>query len=103
MNKTYYVYILASKRNGTLYTGVTSNLINRVYQHKSDLVEPFTKKYQVHRLIYFEQHLDIHEALRREKQIKTWQRKWKLNFIEKSNPDWNDLYPEITGFRSAPE
>ncbi len=103
MNKTSYVYILASKRNGTLYTGVTSNLINRVYQHKSDLVEGFTKEYQVHRLVYFEQHLDIHEAILREKRIKEWQRKWKRALIEANNPDWKDLYLEITGFRPAPE
>jgi putative endonuclease len=103
MNKTSYVYILASKRNGTLYTGVTSNLINRVYQHKTDLVAGFTKKYQVHRLVYFEQHLDIYEAILREKRIKEWQRKWKLNLIEKGNPEWKDLYPEITGFRPTPE
>jgi len=102
MNKTSYVYILASKRNGTLYTGVTSDLIKRVYQHKSDLVEGFTKKYQVHRLVYFEQHLDIHEAILREKRIKEWQRKWKLALIEANNPDWNDLYPEITGYRLSP-
>ncbi len=103
MNKSSYVYILASQRNGTLYTGVTSDLIKRVYQHKSDLVEGFTKKYQVHRLVYFEQHLDIFEAIRREKRIKEWRRKWKLALIEIDNPGWKDLYPDITGFRPAPE
>jgi putative endonuclease len=103
MEKPSYVYILASKRNGTLYTGVTSDLVKRVYQHKSDLVGGFTRKYQVHQLVYFEQHLEIREAILREKQIKNWKRQWKLNLIEKSNSGWRDLYPEITGFRPAPE
>ncbi len=86
------VYILASKRNGTLYTGVTSDLIKRVYAHKNDLVEGFTKKYGVHRLVYFEQCEDMTSAISREKQIKKWNGNWKLRLIEKRNPEWRDLY-----------
>ena len=86
------VYILASKRNGTLYIGVTSDLIQRVYQHKNGLVEGFTKKYRVHHLVYFEPHEDMYHAILREKQIKKWNREWKLRLIEKNNPEWRDLY-----------
>ena len=95
MNNTYYVYILASKRNGTLYIGVTNDIIRRVYEHKNNLIEGFTKKYNVHQLIYFEQTNDIESAIKREKQLKKWNRKWKLELIEKQNPKWNDLYEEI--------
>jgi putative endonuclease len=91
----YYVYILASQRNGTLYTGVTNDLVRRVYEHKNDLIEGFTKKYRVHDLVYFEQHEDIESAITREKQLKKWNRAWKLERIEKSNGDWRDLYPSI--------
>ena len=91
----YYVYILASKRNGTLYVGVTNDLVRRVYEHKSDFVEGFTKKYQVHDLVYFEQTDDVEAAIAREKQLKKWNRAWKLELIEKSNGDWRDLYPKI--------
>jgi len=90
-----YVYILASKRNGTLYTGVTSDLAKRVYEHKNNLVDGFTKKYNVHSLVYYEVHEDIEEAILREKQIKKWNRKWKLRIIEEMNPEWRDLYQEI--------
>jgi putative endonuclease len=86
------VYILASKRNGTLYTGVTSNVIKRVWEHKNDCVEGFTKKYGVHQLVYFEFHDDMLSAITREKQIKKWNRAWKLRLIEEGNPDWKDLY-----------
>ena len=86
------VYILASKRNGTLYTGVTSDLIKRVYEHKNNLVEGFTKKYDVHRLVYFEPCEDMVSAIAREKQIKKWNRQWKLRLIEEQNPEWRDLY-----------
>ena len=89
------VYILASKRNGTLYTGVTSKLVQRVWQHKNDLVKGFSEKYQVHLLVYFEIHDDIHAAISREKQLKKWNRKWKLALIEKKNPHWSDLWEEI--------
>ncbi len=91
MFKTYYVYILASKRNGTLYIGVTNNLERRIYEHKTDLVSGFTTKYKVHQLVYYEQTTDINAALLREKQLKKWNRAWKLALIEKENPNWNDL------------
>ena len=91
----YYVYILASQRNGTLYIGVTSNLIKRVYEHKNNLVGGFTQKYDVHRLVYFETTDDINNAIRREKQIKKWNRDWKIELIEKNNPDWRDLYFDL--------
>jgi len=89
------VYILASKRNGTLYVGVTSDLVKRVYEHKHDLADGFTKEYKVHYLVYFELHQDMNAAITREKQIKKWNRAWKLELIEKSNPTWKDLYEEI--------
>jgi putative endonuclease len=90
----YYVYLLASKRNGTLYVGVTHDLIRRVYEHKNDFVKGFTSKYSVHKLAYFEQCEDYESAVQREKQIKEWKRKWKLELIEKVNPEWKDLYEE---------
>ncbi|MEI7869304.1 MAG: GIY-YIG nuclease family protein [Candidatus Methylumidiphilus sp.] len=91
------VYILASKRNGTLYTGVTSDLVRRIWEHKNDSVEGFTKDYQTHSLVYFELHGDMTAAIAREKQIKKWNRQWKLRLIEKSNPEWRDLWQEIIG------
>ena len=91
----YYVYILASRRNGALYTGFTSDLVQRVYAHKNDFVESFTKKYGVHMLVYFETCDDREAAILREKQIKEWKRRWKLELIEKENPEWNDLYEQI--------
>ena len=95
MNKEYYVYILASKQNGTLYVGVTSNLIKRVWQHKNDLANGFTKKYQIHNLVYYEQTNLIEEAIKREKRLKDWKRNWKIELIEKSNPQWIDLYESL--------
>ena len=89
------VYILASQRNGTLYIGVTSNLIKRIWEHKQDFVEGFTQKYEVHQLVYFEQHPDMLAAITREKQLKKWNRAWKLALIEKTNPDWRDLWADI--------
>ncbi len=89
--KTYYVYILASQRNGTLYIGVTGNLLKRIDEHKKRAVEGFTKKYDVKKLVYFESTSDINSALVREKQMKKWRRQWKINLIEKNNPDWVDL------------
>ena len=97
MKKQSYVYILASKRNGTLYTGVTSDLIKRVWQHKHHMVEGFTKKYRVKKLVYYEVHDNTESAITREKQIKKWRRKWKLRLIEEKNPQWTDLYDEIVG------
>ncbi len=79
-----------------MYIGVTNNLIKRVYDHKQNMVEGFTKQYNVHNLVYFEIHEDVHEAILREKQMKKWNRQWKINLIEKNNPEWNDLYNEIT-------
>ncbi|MBI3459065.1 GIY-YIG nuclease family protein [Candidatus Azambacteria bacterium] len=101
MIRNYYVYILASKKNGTLYIGVTNDLIKRIYEHKNDLLEGFTKKYQVHILVYFEQTDDIKSAIEREKNIKKWNRNWKLKLIEKSNSTWVDL--SVTGFPPARE
>ena len=91
----HYVYILASRHKGTLYVGVTSDLLSRVYGHKNDLVEGFTKKYRVHTLVYYEVCIDHESALQREKQIKKWKRRWKIELIEKTNPEWKDLYEEI--------
>ncbi len=93
--KNYYVYILASKKNGTLYIGVTNDLIKRVWEHKQDLVEGFTKKYKVHLLAYFEDTTDVNSAIAREKQIKKWNRAWKIRLIQKQNPLWNDLYNDL--------
>jgi len=90
-----YVYILAGRRNGTLYTGVTNNLARRVEEHRSGAVPGFTQDYGVHRLVYFEQHDDAREALTREKQIKRWRRVWKLRLIESVNPSWRDLAAEV--------
>jgi len=92
--KTYFVYILASHRNGTLYAGVTSNLIKRIWEHKNKILDGFTKKYDVSRLVYYETTNDINSALLREKQLKKWNRQWKLELIEKENPDWVDLAVE---------
>ncbi len=95
--KQYCVYILASKKNGTLYIGVTSDLLKRVWQHKNKTAEGFTKKYGVDRLVYYEQTEDVRSALDREKQLKNWKRQWKIELIEKENPEWNDLYDIVTG------
>jgi putative endonuclease len=89
------VYILASQRNGTLYIGVTSDLVQRVWQHKNDVVEGFTKEYGVHILVYYELHDDMENAILREKRLKKWNRAWKLRLIEEKNPEWNDLYASI--------
>lgn len=95
MDTQYFVYILASKRNGTLYVGVTSDLTKRVWEHKNDVVEGFTKEHGVKTLVYYEGHKDVEQAIRREKRLKRWDRKWKLELIEKDNPDWNDLYETV--------
>ena len=91
----YYVYILANKKNGTLYTGITNNLYRRIYEHKNKMIDGFTKKYNTKILVYYEHINDPTVAIQREKQLKKWKRKWKINLIEKANPDWNDLYEEI--------
>ena len=95
MHKQPAVYILASKRNGTLYIGVTSNLLKRSWEHKNDLTEGFTNRYGVHRLVYYELHEDMVSAITREKQMKKWNRAWKLELIESQNPSWRDLWEEI--------
>jgi putative endonuclease len=91
----HYVYILASKIGGTLYIGVTNDLVRRVFEHKSKFVRGFTKKYNVVKLVYFEQYDDIENALQREKRLKKWNRQWKVRLIEERNPNWDDLYPGI--------
>jgi putative endonuclease len=92
----FYVYLLASKPYGTLYVGVTSNLVGRVWQHKDKAVSGFTAKYGVDRLVWFESHDTIEEAIRREKRIKEWKRDWKINLIERDNPRWIDLSPSLS-------
>ena len=89
------VYILASQRHGTLYVGVTSNLVKRVWEHKNNVVEGFTKKYSVHTLVWYELHESMESAIQREKAIKNWKRDWKIRMIEEQNLDWHDLYPGI--------
>ena len=95
MNQQPAVYILSSKRNGTLYIGVTSNLVKRIWEHKNNVVEGFTKRYNVHQLVWYELHGSMESAITREKRLKNWKRKWKLELIEKSNPNWLDLYNNI--------
>ncbi len=95
MSRQPCVYILASHRNGTLYTGVTSNLMKRIWEHKQGAIEGFTKRYQVHNLVWYESHPTMESAIVREKAIKGWKRKWKLELIESLNPKWRDLYDEL--------
>jgi len=95
MSKTYYVYILASKRNGTLYIGVTNDLGRRVWEHREGLVPGFTKKYGVKMLVYFEMFEDIHDAIARETRLKKYKREWKMNLIQKDNVEWRDLYETL--------
>ncbi len=90
-----YVYILASKRNGTLYIGVTSDLVQRIWEHKNDWVDGFTKRYGVHKFVWYEEYEDIEDAIQREKNIKRWRREWKLDLIEQMNPSWRDLYEDL--------
>jgi putative endonuclease len=91
----YYVYLLASRKKGTLYLGVTRDLVRRTYEHKEKIVPGFTERYGVDRLVWFECHDDPLCAIEREKELKKWRRAWKTGLIEESNPDWKDLYPEI--------
>lgn len=95
MDKSFFVYVLASKPNGVLYIGVTSDLVKRIHQHRSGEVDGFTKKYNVKQLVFFEEHADSEAAIKREKQLKKWKRDWKVELIEKSNPTWRDLYHDI--------
>ena len=89
------VYLLASRRNGTLYVGVTSDLIKRIWEHRNHVVAGFTQKYGVDKLVWYEPHVSMESAIQREKTIKEWKRAWKLNLIEKTNPDWVDLYETL--------
>ena len=95
MSYQYYVYIVTNKPFGTLYIGVTKDLIKRIYEHKSKFVNSFSKKYSLGKLVYFEVHNDIYEAIKREKSLKKWRRKWKEELVEKTNPNWQDLYEQI--------
>jgi len=97
MSHYYYVYILATKRNGTLYIGVTNNLLKRVKEHKDKIVKGFTQKYNIHMLVYYEQTDNILSAIKREKDLKLWKREWKMRIIEGMNQDWKDLYYELGG------
>jgi putative endonuclease len=97
MERQPCVYLLASKQNGTLYTGVTSNLLKRIWEHKHEAVDGFTKKYTVHLLVWYELHETMESAIQREKQLKNWKRQWKIELIEESNALWRDLYPELQG------
>jgi len=92
MNKQYYIYIMSNKKNGTLYVGMTSSLIKRVYQHKNKVIDGFTKKYNLQKLVYYEIYDDPENAIKREKRLKLYLRQWKFDLIEKENPEWNDLY-----------
>lgn len=101
IQKTYWVYILASQKNGTLYIGLTNNLERRIYEHKNNLIRGFTKQYNVHILVYYEYFYNINEAILREKQLKKWNRDWKIKLIEKENPLWIDLSKEwLNSFKS---
>ncbi|MFO8053384.1 MAG: GIY-YIG nuclease family protein [Candidatus Omnitrophota bacterium] len=95
MEKNYCVYVLASRKNGTLYIGVTSNLIKRVWEHKNKIREGFTAKYNVNKLVYYEQYSDPENAIKREKRLKRYKREWKIELIEKSNPEWQDMYNQL--------
>ena len=97
MEKQACVYLLASNRNGTLYVGVTSNLIGRTWQHREHVVEGFSKRYEVIHLVWYELHPTMESAIQREKRIKKWNRAWKVRLIDESNPSWRDLWPDITG------
>jgi putative endonuclease len=95
MDRQFYVYLLASQAYGTLYTGITDDLIRRVWEHRNDVVPGSTREHRVHRLVWYEVHGSVREAITREKQIKKWNRDWKVNLIQRSNPGWEDLYDEI--------
>lgn len=96
MKENFYVYILSNQSNRVVYTGVTSNLVKRIWQHKNKVADGFTSKYNVNKLVYFENYDDAGNAIKREKNIKDWKRAWKNELIEKENPDWRDLYDDIT-------
>src|ERR1043166_3894930 len=95
VERYFWVYIPASRIGGTLYIGVTNDLVRRIYEHRSNLVPGFTSQYGVHKLVYYEPYSDIESAIRREKRLKKWKRAWKIQLIEQTNPNWDDLYPSI--------
>jgi len=99
----YFVYILASRRNGTLYIGVTNNVMRRAWEHRNDFIEGFTKKYGVHTLVWYESYEDIHAAIAREKRLKRWNRAWKIRLIEEKNSGWNDIYERLLGEIALPD
>jgi putative endonuclease len=95
MSKSYYVYIITNKKDGTLYIGVTNDLLRRIYEHKEGEIEGFSRKYKLKKLVYYEETNDIISAISREKELKKWQRKWKVKLIEDFNPEWDDLYEKL--------
>ena len=95
MPKHFFVYMMTNRPQGTLYIGVTSDLVKRVYEHRTNAADGFTRRYTLHRLVWFEPHADAENAILREKRLKKWRRAWKLRLIEEQNPDWRDLYEEI--------
>jgi putative endonuclease len=97
MSKQFYVYIMTNKKQGTIYIGVTSDLVKRAWQHKMSVVDGFTKKYNLKYLVYYEEYSDPENAIRREKRLKEWKRQWKIDLIQNQNPNWHDLYPSIVG------
>lgn len=93
--ENYFVYIMASRRNGVLYIGITNDILRRVYEHKSEFIPGFSKKYKTHLLVYYEIYNDVYEAIKREKRLKKWKREWKIILIEEKNPEWKDLYGDL--------
>ena len=97
MDRQYYVYLLTNKPYGTFYVGITNDLVRRIWEHRNDLVDGFTKEHRLHRLVWYEVHGDVVEAITREKRIKKWHRDWKVNLVQRMNPEWDDLYEGIKG------
>lgn len=95
MSKNYFVYILTNKKRGTLYIGITSDLIGRVWRHKNKVFDGFSSKYNLNKLVYYDQSISAEIAIRREKQLKNWHRQWKINLIERDNPEWDDMYNDL--------
>jgi putative endonuclease len=100
---SYWVYIVASKPRGTLYIGVTNGLIRRIEEHRLGVVPGFTRRYRVHRLVWFQEYASVEDAIQREKTMKEWPRAWKVNLIERSNLHWSDLYPSLPGVKPIPK
>jgi len=93
--RIFYVYLMASKRNGTLYTGLIGDLVRGIWEHRTDFLDGFTTRYGVHMLVYYEEHASAEDTIRREKQLKRWNRQWKINLIERANPEWRDLWEDV--------